>query len=175
MHAPDPKTRDQYVAAVKVDILAMLQLERLTIFELRRISDIAQLVMNLLGATNRWEEGDAAKNILEQAEIKAPTLHKVLMDKAFDAQPLLRAKYTTMLAQEKELQHAKLNIQQASDQVRMEQVRISAQKETLILYEKQLETQREMLQLEASSKGVTLSLPALPTIKDPDEDDTENE
>lgn len=167
----DTTKRQQYLAAVRVDILDMLQKENPGVYEFNRISDISRLMVGLVGATDKLEESEAVKGVLRAAEFKAPTLHQLLLDTAFDAKSLLREKYKTLVAQEHQLKLASLNISEAADRIKVEETRLTAQQEALVLHEKHLERERERLQLSAAIQGVQLVLPPLPKLSNPDDDE----
>ena len=166
--------QQQYIDAVKVDILVLLQRDNPGIFEFRRISDICHLFMGLAGSTDTFEEHRAIEGILRAAEVKAPTLHEVLINEAFDAKGLLRKKYEQLVAQERELRAASFNISEAADRIKMEDTRLAAKDEALQLHAKHLERERERLQLTAATTGVQINLPALPEILNPEEETTDD-
>lgn len=101
------KTADikRYTDAVKLDILDLLNRERLGVFEFRRIERISQAMIPLLNSAGTSFTHQSIADALWAAEDIAPTLHAALGGHIFDGDTLLAQKYETMRDQHSELRN----------------------------------------------------------------------
>lgn len=159
-----------YCDAAKLDILNLLSKEEgLGVFEFRQIKTIAEAMELLVDAVGTPTEQGVIRITLDMAEYKAPTLHKALIDRAFDGETLLQRKYQKMLDEHTQVRHAALAVQSARSVLAQERSLVASHKMALKEHEHQLRIERERLQLEAGNAGRTISLPALPQLTSPDE------
>ncbi len=100
-----------YTDAMKVDILAVLENPDLGVFELRKIQNIAKLMVDLTNSNETYSEQDGVGAATRDSESIAPTLHQALMSRTFDGESALRGAYIALLEQYSELKGAAVEVQ----------------------------------------------------------------
>jgi hypothetical protein len=153
-----------YVDAAKLDILNLISKESPGVYEFRRASDIAGMMPALIDSYGQPTEHTQLVTTTRVSEDKAPTLHSVLLGRAFNGSALLQEKYAEMERHHRDLKIAALNIQDAAAQLTQQRSEVELHKKSLLLHEEALVRERERLQLSAATAGVSIVLPPLPEL-----------
>jgi hypothetical protein len=164
-----------FTDAAKLDILNLLSKDEPHIFEFRRAAEICGIASALCGASGTPTEQSAISGAIRNAEDKAPLLHGALLGRAFDGEAMLREKYDELKAHHTDLRRKALDIEEAREQVGQAHRLVEDRHATLRDYEASLQRERERLQLEADTKGVTLELPALPAPLGGEDEDAQDD
>jgi hypothetical protein len=166
-------TLKDIVTAAKLDILKLLEGEKPHTFEFRRVGEVCDIMIDVCNSFGHPAEHGTLSSAAREAETKAPTLHSVLMGRAFDGNALLREKYEELTNSHTRLRKKALDIADARAKVaqgeavlEMKNNELSMRTNILQEYEARLERERERLQLTAGEQGVEIDLPDLPQLPD---------
>jgi hypothetical protein len=165
-----------FTDAAKLDIFNILTADNPHVFEFRRAQDIAAAMLPFINAQGHPGEHREVEALIRMAESKAPTLHDVLLGRAFDGDALLEQKYAQMLSEHTQLRHAALNIAEANETIARDRAEVISKQAEVKAAHRALSIERERLQLQADTEGKKVNLPTLPKLTKPrpvDEDEGE--
>jgi hypothetical protein len=167
------------LAALMADILDIAKKENLGVFEFRRMRDLSGMGTTLAQCIGTPSEHRALESLINDAEYKAPTMHKALIDRAFDGQAFLQNKYRGMAREHAQLKRAAAGMEEAAVSMNVRRGELEAYENRLDGHAKLLEARQERLQLEASTRNINLDMPTLPQlpakITNPDEESDDEE